>query len=300
MPITGSRGLMSSRGFGQFMRVNMVAGSFALFMPSNTYYKYTFAADNWVYLFNAGINTLSANQVSAVSNADKGYFTVRSNQNGFLYLELRYWAAYKGYKNVNLVPALNATTNAGAGNSVAGVMTSVASDTVAASTSVINYASNTVTGGTTLSGPCQTGEAVGAPDHILFALVGTSLPQTNKYFYTDNSVLPGTNLTFNIAIRSPSIGNATEGIFCQGGNTTNTCKYVHASDTCATSTVLLSKTYTTRGFNNDVTGVIPKAGGTGTIFHTLWSFANDSVSASSANGFTCQCGAANGIPGLSA
>jgi hypothetical protein len=272
-------------------------------VPGTNYYRYTFASDSAAHSgVTVGPNTLAPSNVCAIGNADKGWFTVRSNQNGFLYTELRYWASFKGFKNVSLIPGINSVLNTGAGNGTNGVMTSVGGNTVPATTSVISYSSSTIAAGTTLLGPCQFGSAVGAPDHALFGLMGSSIPQTNKYFYANNSVSSGTNLTLNVTGASPSIGNAVAGIFCQGNSTTNTCKYVHAGDTCAASTNLLRPTLSTRAFNNDVVGVISK--GTNTAagpINMLWSFANDGVAASTMTilgGITC--GTANGIPGLSA
>ena len=148
----------------------------------------------------------------------------------------------------------------------------------------------------------QSGNAVGTASYALFALTGTSLQQTNKYSYASNGVTSGTKLTLTTYDRAVAVGNAVEGIFCQGTSSLNTDKYVHSGDTTANGTSLLAGTTRCNGWNNDVSGIIP-SGGNNTTSWNKWTFANDTVTSfpSSSTGVAGPLvyGVANGIPGIS-
>jgi hypothetical protein len=290
---------MSSRGLGQFSAKNLRPGTIAMIVQSTTFYRYTFATDTIVSVVSPPSNTIlnQGQRLTAFGNDVKGMFAVISWQNGFAFLYRIVWAAQKALKNFNLVPSNTFDANpSGAGNAVMGVITTNNSTSTAGTTNTVTYAGDVVAAGTTLTASGYSGSAVATPSYALFSLTGTAAiqKQTNKYFFAGNSVVSGTNLTL-YPLQAAAIGNADVGIFSQGGNTTNTCKYVHSNDTTAASTNLAGPYQTTGGWNNDVSGRIKAGASTASI----WTFANDTVGVATVSISSTSYGTANGIPGVS-
>lgn len=302
MPMIATRGLMSSVGFGQFIKKKLTGGIFAQIIVSNNYWLYTFASDTAVKGISTGQSPLTNMRFSSVGTPVRLWTSLRSSI-GTCVVQRMFWASQGSFTTFNLVPSSSSINPGAANNSVTGIITTSTSSSATGTTDILSMTSDTIAQGSNLLGPCYGGSAaVGTPTHALFSLTGTAIKQTNKYAYADNSVVGGTNLTLTTYDRQAAIGNADHGIFCQGNNTVNTCKYVHAGDTAAASTVLSAANYLAGGWNNDVGGTI--AGSTSSW--TKWEFAADTVAALTVSAVTgvgtspFVYGGANGIPGVSA
>lgn len=299
---------MSSRGLGQFSAKNLVPGTFAVVVLGLGSWRYSFATDTAVQLLSSidsNGTTPSGNRMTNVGNSVKAYLSVRSNSNGILFMKRMLWSAQKALKSVSLVPQVNNLSPTASGNSTVGVISNSSGASPSGAVDTITYSNDAVASGTTLTGQAYGGQSVATSDHALFALMGSSLQQTNKYGFADNSVVSGTNLTFTASYSAgASIGNANVGIFTRANSTNLTCKYTHAGDTAANSTNLVGNTSVVGGWNNDVSGVIPYGAATGQTNWTKWLFASDTVSAvlGSSTGLGSAIyayGCANGIPGVS-
>lgn len=306
MPMIATRGLMSSKGFGQFggQLVPPTPGTFAYIIAApSSFWKYTFASDTAVKGATISQYTQqSSSRLAAVGNGVKGFFLVRKTSYGGTLATRMMWAAVTSTKDTQIAGAFF-TNSIAVGNATLGVFTPTPpGQTTPSPTNVITYAGETIASGTSLLGTVINGEGAGGPDYGLFLLSGgTQQKQTNKYFYADNSVTPGANLTISSYLTPAAIGNASVGIFSSANNNNITTKYTWSNDASVVGTTLVQRYSYMGGWNNDTVGII---GGTSGANLNKWTFANDTcvgIPVSSTGLVTPQYayGTANGISGVS-
>lgn len=319
MPIIGSRGGASARGFGLFggpFGPIFAAGTLALFEQG---------------LVNAGLNryvltndtcsattalTGTSDTKCAAGNVNFAVFNHGSrliaNTFKFLYNSAAIVAGtalssptYRGASTGNDVRSLFAVGSAGGtGIGTPGVVS-------------YRYADDAALGGTNLTGNVWFGSGFGTKTVGMFNLGNTTAGQqagsliTNKYTYSSDAVALGTNLTTACGY-GPATGNTNMAIIAVGGagNAAHatTQRYTYAGDTTAPGTSLTANIGTANsgtafscGTGNAVNGILP-TGSSNTTATCKYVYASNAVSVGGALSLPVSVGGAvaNGNPGVSA
>lgn len=303
MPMISSRGLLSSRGFGQFGALPVPpVGTFGFVYIYPRYWNYSFANDTGVQAVttSGNLSTSSGFRLSAIANGVKGWFILRPSSTGINYASRIPWSSLTSSKSYSLAQNTQFSVSTAVGNNSLGIITVNTPTGTTPGTNAITHSNETIAVGGNLLAPSYGGSSVSTSDHGLFSMTSAAIKQTNKYAFADGTATTGTNITLSSYFCAAAIGNAAFGIFSQAGGTANTSKYTHADDTTAVGSNLTA-TYQNGigGWNNDVTGIL----GMGSSISNKWSFASNTstgVTNFTSAGSGSIYGTSNGIPGVSA
>lgn len=300
-----TRGLASSRGFGQFVKPvsAVIAGTFGVYRSpavATALKQYTYSNDT-VGTYAASMtgdssfNTVSQNRY-ALANGTKGIFGWMNAGNSTVTLTKLTWAAAASSAQSSINTSnLSAT---GSSNTTLGL---IVTDATGGTTNIWTFASETSALGHNLTTTWSVGMACGNSTEMIVAL-GNSTTSTNKYVYASNTVTSATALTAAIN-KGAAAGNDTVGVFIgfvASGSAFSV--YTWSGDTVGASTSLSGQGNYSGSFGNALTGYFistadPPSG--------KYNYASGTSAGAVSNGTSPGVswgayGTGNGTPGVSA
>lgn len=305
MPMIATRGLASSRGFGQFVKPMsaVVAGTFGVYRSpaqATQLKKYTYANDT-VSIYPAtmtgdsSLTTVSQNRY-ALANGTKGIFGWMNAGNLTTALTKLTWASAATSSQSGINTGNAAAT--GASNMTLGL---IVTDATGGTTNIWTFAAESSVLGHNLTATWALGTACGNSTQAIVSM-GNSTTATNKYTYASNTVASATALTAAIN-KGAAAGNDTLGVFIgyvASGSAFSV--YTWSGDTVGASTSLSPQSNYDGSFGNATTGYFISTAdpASGKYNYASGTSAGATSSGTSPGVSWGAYGTGNGTPGVSA